>query len=96
VALHARTDDARHQKSSVVSVLSGEPALVGVGRRLGEEEKHVRVITAFNRVLALSGAGAVSVAFIPDGPCGFSTRGVYDRSRRRWRHLELGAGLDPI
>jgi transposase len=24
-------------------------------------------------------------------PCGFSTRAVYDRSVRRWRHLDLGA-----
>jgi transposase len=23
-------------------------------------------------------------------PCGFSRRGIYDRSRRRWRHLDLG------
>jgi transposase len=24
-------------------------------------------------------------------PCGWSTRAVYDRSTRRWRHLDLGA-----
>jgi len=65
----------------------------------------VRVTTAFNKILGLSGASVVSVAFTPDGivvglrrrcrrlvcPCGFSTRSTYDRSRRRWRHLDLGA-----
>ena len=65
----------------------------------------MRVTTAFNKILGLSGASVVSVAFTPDGivvglrrrcrrlvcPCGFSTRSTYDRSRRRWRHLDLGA-----
>ena len=65
----------------------------------------MRVTTAFNKILGLSGASVVSVVFTPDGmvvglrrrcrrlvcPCGFSTRSTYDRSRRRWRHLDLGA-----
>jgi len=56
----------------------------------------VRVTTAFNKILGLSGASVVSVVFTPDGmvvglrrrcrclvcPCGFSTRGTYDRSTR--------------
>jgi transposase len=64
----------------------------------------VRVTTAFNRVLQLVGASVVSVAFSADGvvvgirnrrrrlrcACGYSTRAVYDRSVRRWRHLDMG------
>lgn len=65
----------------------------------------MRVETAFNRILELPGAWVGSVAFTADGvvvgvrrrarrhrcPCGWSTRSRYDRSRRRWRHLDLGA-----
>lgn len=65
----------------------------------------MRVSTAFNRMLAIPGAAVTSVEFTPAGivvglrrralrltcPCGWSTRAVYDRSRRRWRHLDLGA-----
>jgi transposase len=65
----------------------------------------VRVTTAFNTMLTIPGASVTSVAFTPAGvvvglrlrrkrlrcPCGFSTRAVYDRSVRRWRHLDLGA-----
>ncbi len=65
----------------------------------------MRVSTAFNRMLGLPGASVVSVEFGPGGvvvglrrrarrltcPCGWSTRSTYDRSRRRWRHLDLGA-----
>lgn len=65
----------------------------------------MRVETAFNRILELPGAWVDSVAFSDDGvvvglrrrarrhrcPCGWTTRGRYDRSRRRWRHLDLGA-----
>lgn len=65
----------------------------------------MRVTTVFNRLLQLPGCTVTSVAFIDDGivvevrrrserlrcPCGFSGRAVYDRSRRRWRHLDLGA-----
>lgn len=50
------------------------------------------------------GASVVSVTFAPEGvvvgvrrrrrklvcPCGWKTRAVYDRSVRRWRHLDLG------
>lgn len=64
----------------------------------------MRVTTAFNRLLALPGAFVTDVAFTDQGvlvgirhrsrrlscPCGFSTRACYDRSRRRWRHLDLG------
>lgn len=65
----------------------------------------MRVTTAFNKILAPAGAGVVGVAFSPEGivvsvrrrcrrlvcPCGFTTMASYDRSRRRWRHLDLGA-----
>jgi transposase len=64
----------------------------------------VRVTTAFNRLLQLPGVTVSSVAFTDAGvvvgvrarsrrlrcPCGWSTSAVYDRSRRRWRHLDLG------
>ena len=65
----------------------------------------MRVTTAFNKLLALESVSVTSVTFTPEGvvigirhrrrrlvcPCGWSTRSVYDRSRRRWRHLDLGA-----
>jgi len=65
----------------------------------------VRVETAFNRVLALEGAFVTSVSFTEGAviahvrrrarrhrcPCGWSTWARYDLSRRRWRHLDLGA-----
>jgi transposase len=64
----------------------------------------VRVTTAFNRVLKLPGATVSSVEFADEGgivgirnrrsrlrcPCGFSTSACYDRSIRRWRHVDLG------
>jgi transposase len=64
----------------------------------------VRVSTAFNRMLAIAGGSVTSVAFTSDGivvcvrrrtrrhrcPCGRWAPG-YDRSRRRWRHLDLAA-----
>jgi transposase len=69
------------------------------------EEDDVRVTTAFNRMLAIPGAFVASVTFSPEGvvvglrrrrakhscPCGWKTWAVYDRSVRRWRHLDLGA-----
>ena len=65
----------------------------------------MRVTTAFNKMLAIEGASVRSVIFTLAGievgmrrrarrlrcPCGWSTRAVYDRSTRRWRHLDLGA-----
>ena len=56
-------------------------------------------------MLAIPGAWVASVAFAPEGmvvglrrrrrhpicPCGWKGRAVYDRSTRRWRHLDLGA-----
>lgn len=65
----------------------------------------MRVTTAFNKILAVPGAWVASVTFGPDGvvvglrrrrrrpvcPCGWTGRAVYDRSTRRWRHLDLGA-----
>ena len=65
----------------------------------------MRVTTAFNKILALVGAVVVSVTFTPDGivagvrrrrrrpvcPCGWKGRAIYDRTTRRWRHLDLGA-----
>jgi transposase len=64
----------------------------------------VRVSTAFNRILALPGASVTAVAFTDEGivvslrrrarrhrcPCGRRAAG-YDRSIRRWRHLDLAA-----
>jgi transposase len=64
----------------------------------------VRVSTAFNRMLALDGASVTGVMFEPEGivvtlrrrarrhrcPCGRRAPG-YDRSTRRWRHLDLAA-----
>jgi transposase len=63
----------------------------------------VRVSTAFNKMLGIVGAAVASVTFTPDGivvgvrrrraklvcPCGWKTWAVYDRSTRRWRHLDL-------
>jgi len=65
----------------------------------------VRVTTAFNKMLAIPGAWVASVVFASEGvivglrrrrrrpvcPCGWKGRAVYDRSVRRWRHLDLGA-----
>lgn len=65
----------------------------------------MRVTTAFNKLLAVPGAFVTSVTFTPEGvvaglrhrrrrpicPCGWKGRAVYDRSTRRWRHLDLGA-----
>ena len=65
----------------------------------------MRVTTAFNKILGLVGASVASVAFTPEGivvglrrrrakhrcPCGWKTWPTYDRSVRRWRHLDLGA-----
>jgi len=69
-----------------------------------EEPRHVRATTAFNRILRIPGATVTGVAFTPKGivvglrrrrgklrcPCGWQTRARYDRSVRRWRHLDLG------
>ncbi len=65
----------------------------------------MRVTTAFNKMLGLVGASVASVTFTPEGswsgcvgarakhrcPCGWRTWAIYDRSMRRWRHLDLGA-----
>ena len=65
----------------------------------------MRVTTAFNIMLAIVGASVSGVTFTSDGvvvrlrrrrarhvcPCGWKTWSVYDRSVRRWRHLDLGA-----
>lgn len=63
----------------------------------------MRVATAFNRMLALPGFSVTDVEVV-DGDvvvdirrraktlecrCGFRTRSVYDRSQRRWRHLDI-------
>jgi transposase len=66
---------------------------------------HVRITTAFNRILQLPGASVRTVAFTDQGmvielrrrrrrlqcPCGATTAARYDSSRRRWRHLDFGA-----
>ncbi|MGH2746688.1 MAG: ISL3 family transposase [Actinomycetota bacterium] len=65
----------------------------------------MRATTAFNKMLAIPGAGVAGVSFTPEGvvvilrrrfrqltcPCGFKSRAVYDSSVRRWRHLDLGS-----
>lgn len=65
----------------------------------------MRATTAFNKMLAIPGANVAAVTFTPEGivvdltrrskrlrcPCGWSTRAGYDRSRRSWRGLDLGA-----
>ena len=65
----------------------------------------MRATTAFNKMLTIPGANVAGVQFSPSGivvglrrrarrlrcPCGWWTRAVYDRSTRRWRHLDLGA-----
>lgn len=64
----------------------------------------MRVTTAFNKMLGLPGTSVVTVAFTEEGvvlgvrrrailhrcPCGTRVAGRYDRSTRRWRHLDLG------
>jgi transposase len=64
----------------------------------------VRVSTSFNKMLGLVGATVVTVAFVPEGvvvglrrrrgklvcPCGWKSWASYDRSVRRWRHVDLG------
>jgi transposase len=63
----------------------------------------VRVSTAFNKMLGIVGATVASVTFTPTGvvvglrrrrskpvcPCGRKSKATYDRSVRRWRHLDL-------
>jgi transposase len=65
----------------------------------------VRATTAFNRIIAIDGIAVEGVTFAPEGvvvkirrrkrrhqcPCGWTTRAHYDRSTRRWRHLDLGS-----
>lgn len=65
----------------------------------------MRATTAFNKMLAIPGASVTAVAFTGEGlvvdvrqrrrrprcPCGRPASGIYDRSQRRWRHLDLGA-----
>ncbi|HEY5303028.1 MAG TPA: transposase family protein [Acidimicrobiales bacterium] len=65
----------------------------------------MRATTAFNRIIAIDGVVVEGVSFTPEGvvvkirrrkrvhqcPCGFSTKVHYDRSTRRWRHLDLGS-----
>jgi transposase len=64
----------------------------------------VRVSTAFNRLLQIPGASVtdvviddrdIEVTLRPTArrvscPCGKRLRAIYDRRRRRWRHLDLG------
>jgi len=63
----------------------------------------VRVSTAFNRLLQIPGTFVTDVSIgerdievtlrprarLLRGPCGKQVRAVYDRRRRRWRHLDL-------
>ncbi|AXK74726.1 ISL3 family transposase [Mycolicibacterium neoaurum] len=64
----------------------------------------MRVSTAFNRLLQIPGASVVEVSIgdrdvevtlrptarLLRCPCSKRVRSVYDRRRRRWRHLDLG------
>ncbi len=68
-------------------------------------EPHVRVTTAFNKMLSIPSATVASVEFTPEAvlvglrrrksrprcPCGWTGTGVYVTSVRRWRHLDLGS-----
>lgn len=63
----------------------------------------MRAVTAFNRMLALPGLSVSGVEVVGGDVvvdirrrsgvlvcgCGYRTRSVYDRSRRRWRHLDV-------
>lgn len=65
----------------------------------------MRVETAFNRMLALPGAWVEGVTFTDAGiivavlprrrrlrcQCGFTCSSRYDKSRRRWRHIDAGS-----
>jgi transposase len=65
----------------------------------------MRATSAFNRIIAIDGVAVSGVTFAPEGvvvkicrrkrshqcPCGWTTRSHYDRSIRRWRHLDVGA-----
>ncbi len=65
----------------------------------------MRVSTAFNKMLGIVGASVATVTFLPEGavvglrrrrgkhrcPCGWKTWSTYDRSIRRWRHLDMGS-----
>ena len=65
----------------------------------------MRVCTAFNKMLAVPGASVAGIEFSSVGivvslrrrrtkhacPCGWKTWARYDRSLRRWRHLDLGS-----
>jgi transposase len=80
------------------------PRLRGYHTSLNQEPPRVRITTAFNRLLALPGLRVMTVRFQDRGivvevrkrarllrcPCGWTTTARYDRSRRRWRHLDLG------
>jgi transposase len=64
----------------------------------------MRATTAFDRIIAVDGVVVEGVTFAPEGvmvkirrrkcvhqcPCGWTPRAHYDRSTRRWRHLDLG------
>lgn len=63
----------------------------------------MRVTTAFNRILRIPGTSVTGVSITDIGvvvslrarskllrcPCGHTTKATYDRSRRRWRHLDM-------
>lgn len=65
----------------------------------------MRVTTVFNRLLEIPGASVTAVDVSgPDVvvelrqrnrrlrcPCGLTSTAIYDRSRRRWRHVDLGS-----
>ena len=65
----------------------------------------MRISTAFNKMLEVRGASVADVSFTGEGiiislsrhrgkhrcPCGKKTWASYDRSLRRWRHLDLGS-----
>ena len=64
----------------------------------------MRATTAFNRIIDIEGVAVSGVTFTPEGvvvrirrrkrlhqcPCGWTTGSHYDRSIRRWRHLDFG------
>jgi transposase len=75
-----------------------------VDQDLQTRGEHVRVTAVFNRLLGFSGTVVEKAVFHATGivvnvrlrsqqlvcPCGRTSTATYDRSRRSWRHLDLG------
>ncbi len=76
----------------------------GSGKRISRNAGTAPRSDSTNQIIAIDGVAVSGVAFAPEGavvrihprrrrhqcPCGWTTRSHYDRSTRRWRHLDLG------